>query len=288
MSDDKTFPTNWLIAQDWDPNDHLMKLERWDKKAQRMIANDYLNVPNRSLWFVRDQRALIAAGLATTPYLIETELVELDRERGWALFKTHIRDSVGNEATMYGSEAAADFPDYIEKASTKSLGRALALLGYGTQYAPEMDEGERVVDAPQEQTRTVSRPQAQQQATRSAAAPTDVKQAQLDHIRNLAEYLEINPRQVANFADAEKYIKELEAQRATKREAEKGQPTQPKAATERKDNDLAIDRQKTSITMLCGKLGRSLPDNIDTMTFGAARDLLTQLSRAYSEARQAS
>ena len=49
---------------------------------------------------------------------------------------------------MYGSEAAKDFADYAEKASTKSLGRALLALGYGTAFAPEMDEGERVVDSP--------------------------------------------------------------------------------------------------------------------------------------------
>jgi hypothetical protein len=34
------------------------------------------------------------------------------------------------------------------KAETKAVGRALAMLGYGTQFAPEMDEGERIVDSP--------------------------------------------------------------------------------------------------------------------------------------------
>jgi hypothetical protein len=34
------------------------------------------------------------------------------------------------------------------KASTKSLGRALLALGYGTAFASEMDEGARVVDSP--------------------------------------------------------------------------------------------------------------------------------------------
>lgn len=50
---------------------------------------------------------------------------------------------------MYGSESAKDFADYAEKASTKSVGRALLALGYGTAFAPEMDEGDRVVDTPQ-------------------------------------------------------------------------------------------------------------------------------------------
>jgi hypothetical protein len=134
----KTFPANWLIAQDYNPNDHLMNLK----------GKDYLNVQNRLLWFIRDQRALIAAGLATQPYVVRTECVELDREVGWAHFRTYVRDVLGNESTMYGSESVKDFPDYAEKASTKALGRALLGLGYGAGSAPELDEGERVVDSP--------------------------------------------------------------------------------------------------------------------------------------------
>lgn len=133
------FPSNWQIASDFDPNDHLMQLK----------GRDYLNVQARLLWFIRDQRALIVAGLAQMPYVLRTELVEQDRERQFAHFKTYVRDVLGNEATMYGSETGKDFADYAEKASTKSLGRALLALGYGTAFAPEMDEGERVVDTPQ-------------------------------------------------------------------------------------------------------------------------------------------
>ncbi|MGO8948077.1 MAG: hypothetical protein ACLQUY_10525 [Ktedonobacterales bacterium] len=144
------FPTNWQIGQDFDPNSHLIQIERFDKRTQRKVYADYLTVQNRLLWFIRDQRALTVAGLAKLPYLVQTELVELDREAGWAHFKTCVRDVLGNMVTMYGSESIKDFPDYAEKASTKSLGRALLALGYGTAFAPEMDEGERVVDAPVE------------------------------------------------------------------------------------------------------------------------------------------
>ena len=148
----REFPANWHIAADYDPNNHLMQLK----------GRDYLNVQNRLLWFIRDQRAFISGGLARVPYVIQTELVELDREAGFAHFKTYVRDVLGNESTMYGSESAKDFGDFAEKASTKSLGRALLSLGYGTAFAPEMDEGERVVDAPVERKRT---------GTRSTAEP---------------------------------------------------------------------------------------------------------------------
>ncbi len=132
------YPQHWQIDPDFDPVKHV----------EKFMGRDYLNVQNRLLWFIRDQRAFIASGLARMPYIVQTDLIEIDRQEKWAHFKTYVRDVLGNEATMYGSESATDFPDYAEKASTKSLGRALLLLGYGTKFAAEMDEGERVVDAP--------------------------------------------------------------------------------------------------------------------------------------------
>jgi len=130
------YPTNWAPEGVFNPNDHMMQLK----------GKDYLNVQARLQWFIRDQRAMIVAGLAKTPYVIKTDLVEA--RDGFAHFKTFIRDVLGNEVTMYGSETAKDFTDYAEKASTKSLGRALLLLGYGTANASEFDEGEKPVDAP--------------------------------------------------------------------------------------------------------------------------------------------
>ena len=156
----RDFPANWHIAADYDPNNHLMQLK----------GRDYLNVQNRLLWFIRDQRAFISGGLARVPYVIQTELVELDGEAGFAHFKTYVRDVLGNESTMYGSESVKDFGDFAEKASTKSLGRALLALGYGTAFAPEMDEGERVVDAPVERKRTSARNASAEPAARPVPA----------------------------------------------------------------------------------------------------------------------
>ena len=54
-------------------------------------------------------------------------------------------------ATGWGSETAADFGDYVEKAETKALGRALAALGFGTQFCEDYGYGAeagRVVDTP--------------------------------------------------------------------------------------------------------------------------------------------
>lgn len=221
------YPGNWRIAADYDPNQHLMSLK----------GKDYLNVQNRLLWFIRDQRDFIVRGLATTSYVIRTELVEQDRDAGFAQFKTYVRDVLGNEATMYGSEAAKDFPDYAEKASTKSLGRALLALGYGTAFAPEMDEGERVVDSPVERRRSTPAarvsPVAAQTApatpaTTPAAKTTTAKGAdepvaseqQLVSIRKLCTALgKPEPDASLTYAEARQLISQLSTEYQRSRRA---------------------------------------------------------------------
>jgi hypothetical protein len=51
-------------------------------------------------------------------------------------------------ATGTKAESRNGFTDYLEKAETGAIGRALALCGYGTQFAPELEEAERIVDSP--------------------------------------------------------------------------------------------------------------------------------------------
>jgi hypothetical protein len=47
-------------------------------------------------------------------------------------------------------ETAGGFPSYIEAAETGAIGRALAVCGYGTQFAPDLDElsSGKIVDSP--------------------------------------------------------------------------------------------------------------------------------------------
>lgn len=143
--------------QPFNPNDHLMKIGRGEQ------AKDYLPVQWRLVWF----REHCPNGS------IETEIVQIDLDReteeevsvwnnekrrsekvikrapGFAMFRATIKDGKGGVATGTKSEKAASFPDFIEKAETGSIGRALAALGYGTQFTgDEFDEKHRIVDAP--------------------------------------------------------------------------------------------------------------------------------------------
>lgn len=116
----------------FNPNEHMMKLK----------GKDYLQVMWRLVWF-REERPL---------WSIDTVLLEADADH--AVFKAIISDENGVQKSVgHGSESKRDFGDFLEKAETKAVGRALAMLGYGTQFtALELDEGERIVDSPVERT----------------------------------------------------------------------------------------------------------------------------------------
>ncbi len=66
------------------------------------------------------------------------------------IMKAQILDTTGrllSEGIKY--EDKTGFFDYLEKCESSAIGRALAFLGYGTQYALELEEGEdRLADAP--------------------------------------------------------------------------------------------------------------------------------------------
>jgi hypothetical protein len=65
------------------------------------------------------------------------------------VMKAIIKDADGRViATARKKETENGFPDYIGKAETGAVGRALAMCGYGTLQAPEFDEGERITDSP--------------------------------------------------------------------------------------------------------------------------------------------
>lgn len=101
-------------------------------------GKEYLEVKYRLVWFREDH----------PDWSIETDLVSVTDVSAYA--KATIRDDKGRIiATSHKFESIQGFPDFIEKAETGAIGRALALIGYGTQFcADELDEGKRIVDAP--------------------------------------------------------------------------------------------------------------------------------------------
>lgn len=73
---------------------------------------------------------------------LETSMVESTRDH--AIFRAEVSVPGAGSATGWGSEFREHFPNYVEAAETKAIGRALAALGFGTQFAAELgtDQGE--------------------------------------------------------------------------------------------------------------------------------------------------
>ncbi len=145
----------------FNPREHLINIKN------RQGSAEYLPVQWRLVWFRQE----------CPQGTIETELVhlELDKEteeeafawnaekrrsekvtktaKGLAIFRATVKDGKGGVATATKMERAASFPDFLEKAETGAIGRALAALGYGTQFtADELDEAHRIVDSPVDRT----------------------------------------------------------------------------------------------------------------------------------------
>lgn len=102
----------------------------------------YLPVSARIVWFRQEH----------PDWSIETEMVEINHEKQYAIFRARICDGDGKlMATGTKKEDVKGFGDYIEKSETGAVGRALALCGFGTQFSPDLDESTtgRYADSPQ-------------------------------------------------------------------------------------------------------------------------------------------
>ncbi len=132
------------MAHTFDPTRHFMTLK----------GKDYLEVKWRLVW-LRSQHPTAH---------VETELVKL--VEGAAIFRATVTlpplpvidpktgevlpgEPWSGKATGYGMCGRDEFGDYLERAETAALGRALAALGFGTQFAGAELDG-RIVDSPVE------------------------------------------------------------------------------------------------------------------------------------------
>ena len=120
----------------FNPRDHFINLK----------GKQYLPVAARIAWFREDH----------PDWTIMTYAVPDLSGTDYTTFAAEILDGTGKLiAKAHKTEHEKHFADYREKAETGAIGRALALCGYGTLFAQELEEpitpaGEtRIVDAPQ-------------------------------------------------------------------------------------------------------------------------------------------
>lgn len=169
----------------FDPGQHLTKIK----------GQDYLEVKWRIAWLRAEHPDAI----------LTTELHS--HENGRAIFSAHVQVPEGGSATGWGSETVDSFENYIEKAETKAIGRALAAVGYGTQFCDDFNDTGAIADAPV----AINRGGGQQPASDSLATS-----AQKSMIQYKARQAQLEPEQLVRFIRDEtgKEFNEL-----TKREA---------------------------------------------------------------------
>lgn len=105
-------------------------------------GKNYLMVAHRLQWLAESK----------DKYIIETEIKEQTQDSATVRAIVAVLDEGGKivrKATATKVENKAHFLDFVEKAETAAIGRALAMLGFGTQHAlADLDEGERLADSP--------------------------------------------------------------------------------------------------------------------------------------------
>ena len=243
----------------FNPNEHVMQLKSRDG------SKDYLPVQWRLVWF----REMCPQGT------IDTEEIEVDldremeeeafawnaekrrsekiikRAKGYARFRAIVTDGKGGRATGTKSECAASFSDYIEKAETGAIGRALAALGYGTQFAPEFNEEHRIVDSPVERTAIAGESVGNTATTNGNG---NGRQA-IVTVRPPTAKTNGNGHQTAS------------------------------ATTEIASDAPVTEQQLMSIHKLCEHLGKAEPEYVETLSFANAKELIAQLSQEYRQSR---
>lgn len=140
----------------FDPSQYLTSIK----------GQDYLEVKWRLAWLRAEHPDAV----------ITTQMVSHADDR--AIFSAEVTLPEGGSATGWGSETLGGFGNYIEKAETKAIGRALAALGFGTQFCMDFDDGPEtgvLADAPV-QIRRAGQNQARQ------APPREQRGGQADPI----------------------------------------------------------------------------------------------------------
>jgi len=121
----------------FNPKEHLVKITRTNKVTGEKVVNDYLEAKWRLVWAKEehpDWRILPKVDLYPFESLPESALATVEIWEGDKVL-----------AREFGYCEKKDFPRFVEKAITTAIGRTLALLGYGTQWAMEYEE-EQVVE----------------------------------------------------------------------------------------------------------------------------------------------
>jgi hypothetical protein len=184
----------------------------------------YLPVAARLVWFRQEH----------PDWGIDTRPVTLDLERQFAIFEATVYNSDGKlMARGTKGEGVRGFPDYIEKAETGAIGRALAVCGYGTQFAPDLDEIGQVSDG-------LSGYPGDEQPEHDRIAEPPLGQGAAGNVHGSSRSTPIRPQagvQDVGPAECSSCGREMTRSQVTFSERKFGSPLCPNCQKERRPND---------------------------------------------------
>lgn len=140
------------------PQEHLIKLRRFE--GGKEVLQDYLESKWRLVWF-REEHPDWTIETEVTPYVkdgipyasLARAIIKDEQGRVRATEWGYTEKETVEVDKRTGEKRTSYNPKFIEKSITTAIARALAQLGYGTQWAVEMEEGQEiteVTDAPVE------------------------------------------------------------------------------------------------------------------------------------------
>ena len=127
----------------------------------------YLPAAYRVVWF-RDELG--------DDWGVRTKLVEGGHEAGFSTVHAEILNPDGKViSSAHKTEEKKDFPaGWVEKAEAGAVARALAFLGFGTQFSEAVDEDtNRLADSPQPARKAAPAPVTKQEAAVSIGMPAN-------------------------------------------------------------------------------------------------------------------
>jgi len=190
-----------MSSEKFNPKDHIIIISKWDDRLKKVVNQNYLEAKWRLVWFREDHPdwvinttiSLIKNG--DGPFASLAEAVIKDNQNvvkanGWG-YEERIEEKYDPELkktkTVFNSK-------FVEKSETTAIARALAQLGYGTQWAMEYEEGqvvEEISDSPVPETVEM-----EESKEESGNPPTE---KQINLIHSLVKGLGMNDEEYRNL-----------------------------------------------------------------------------------------
>lgn len=177
-----------------------------DSSFGRPRREDMVTVRGGGLYLTARRRIVWLRGepVQHPDWTIDTYAEEIERgkyvsnnkiEGGYARYRANLFDTDGRLiSTGTKTEWSERFMDFAEKAETGAIARALAVAGYGTEAALDLDEGldqDRIADAPVTDSRPITISPSDVKGLRQGGRSERTTAAQLNEIKRLVRETEI-------------------------------------------------------------------------------------------------